>query len=196
MRGDMASCGASVSSGPLPVVLNYFNAFAQNSNVTIKWETANEINSSKFILERSTDAANWAPVYTVNAAGNSGNAVQYSYNDINVPAKTVFYRLKIVNIGGTFTYSNVKKISLNSTNISISYYPNPVKNTVYVESSVPFTGTSQVRLNDIAGRVYNVSFSKADVNKLKVDLSVLAPGTYFLQVDNDGNKSVQKIIKQ
>lgn len=197
LRGDMASCGGSLNTGgPLPVILNYFNAFAQGNNVILKWETSSEINASKFVIERSFDGTNWAAIHTINSAGNSGIPLQYRYDDINVPAKTIFYRLKFVDIDGVVTYSNIKKLSLNAAAVSLSFYPNPVTDVLYVESTMPFSNAVTVKISDLSGRVQSVSFVKNDVNKLKVNTATLAAGVYFLQIDNGGNKSTQKIIKQ
>ena len=193
LRGDMASCGAAIV---LPITLNYFNAFAQGNNVTLKWETSSEINSSKFIVERSVNGTSWTAIATINSSGNSGIPKQYRYDDINVSAKTVFYRLKFVDIDGAVTYSNIKRLSLSTSTVSLSFYPNPVKDVLYIESTAPFSNDLSVKVNDLSGRVQTVQFVKADINKLKVNIAALAAGVYFLQIDNGGNKSIQKIIKQ
>ena len=195
LRGDLASCGAA--SSLLPIILNNFSVYGQNNTAIIKWETGSEINASRFIIERSLDGLSWSAIQTIASAGNSSTAKQYQYTDNNITAKTVFYRLKLVDIDGTAKYSVVKKVSFGTAGITISYYPNPVINTLYAESDAAFPDKLQVQISNAAGKTYATTFRKSSVNKISIDFSSFSPGIYFLQISNGtGNNSIQKIIKQ
>jgi len=95
----------------LPVDLMGFNASKSGSNANIKWETENQIRFSHFELERSSSAiGSFEKVAEIKATNTASGS--YSYTDINVKAKaaTAYYRLKMVDIDGTFTYSRVAMV--------------------------------------------------------------------------------------
>jgi len=194
LRGDLASCGASAV---LPIVLTYFNAYSQDNTAILKWETSFEHNAGKFIIEKSTDGNNWTTLQSVAAAGNSASATQYRYDDKNINAKTVYYRIKFADTDGSFRYSAIKKLSFNGVTASLIFYPNPVSNLLYAENGTAFTNKIQVTVSDVSGKQYAISFKKTDSNKISVDLTVLPAGVYLIQItDGVGHNNSQKVIKQ
>ncbi len=196
LRGDMASCGQSQLL-VLPVTLNYFNAYTQGNAAILKWETVTEINTDRFIVERSENGISWSSIKNIAAAGNTATATQYGFTDNNIIAQTVFYRLKFVDKDGAFSYSAVKKLSFNAAGNNISYYPNPARNNVYVENSTAFSGNVKIVINDVTGKMYNPQYKKSDSNRISVDISSLPAGMYFLQItEGNGNLHTQKIVKQ
>ena len=56
---------------PLPLNLVTFKGSLQNSTTLLEWQTANEINTSNFAVERSTDGRNFQQIGTVAATGNA-----------------------------------------------------------------------------------------------------------------------------
>ncbi|MFT3935277.1 MAG: T9SS type A sorting domain-containing protein [Chitinophagaceae bacterium] len=192
LRGDMASCGAG---SLLPVVLDYFNAFNQNNTAVLKWETASEINAASFVLEKSSNAITWSAIQTIAARGNSSTAVQYQYTDKDISGLYEYYRLKLVNQDGSFTYSAIKKVSFGTVNNTLACYPNPANNTLYVESNAAFSGNIKVQMNNIIGKTFSPAFKRSD-NKLTLDISTLSAGVYFLQIADGNNIRTQKIVKQ
>src|SRR5258705_12673658 len=59
-------------SGPLPVILSGFSLQRNdNNNVTATWQTQQEINSSRFEIERASDNVSFQKIGTVLAVGSS-----------------------------------------------------------------------------------------------------------------------------
>ena len=124
--------------------------------------------------------------------------------------KTVFTFLIISMLAlGSFAQSNIsvdKKnpvlySGINADNQSFSVsriYPNPVKDLVTVEFHSDEAGSLQASLINIAGtevKKWDSSlFSKGD-QKLKLDLSFLKTGVYFLKISSSGRVITQVLKK-
>lgn len=89
----------------LPLTLLEFNGQAVNEKVVLKWKTAEEVNTSHFNIERSTDGQHYAAIGNITAAGSgTGN---YSFTDANAVNGNNYYRLKMIDIDGAYKYSPV-----------------------------------------------------------------------------------------
>lgn len=195
LRGDMASCGATADGGTLPVTLASFNVFKQNNGVSVKWQTATETNVEKFLIEKSMDATNWQMLSSVAAKGAATNGANYQFYD-NASTKTVYYRLVTIDKNGETRYSIVKKIAAETGNISISTYPNPVKNILLIESQESLSSNTGVLISDITGKVLRSSSKKIGDNIISINVANLSKGVYFLRVTTEaGQVSTSRFIK-
>ncbi|MEO7445284.1 MAG: T9SS type A sorting domain-containing protein [Ferruginibacter sp.] len=111
-------------SGAIPVTFSKFNAQCTGSGALISWSTENEINSSHYEIEKSTDGTNWVTVATVNAAVNSSTSKDYQQIDLGNVSKAL-YRIKQVDKDGTYSYTNVARTNCESKLITILIYPVP-----------------------------------------------------------------------
>jgi hypothetical protein len=89
-----------------PVELLYFTVKEEGNNAALRWSTASEKNSSYFSIEKSNDGINFSEIGTVNARGFSSNLVTYGYEDRQFYS-TSYYRLKMVDIDGSYEYSRI-----------------------------------------------------------------------------------------
>jgi hypothetical protein len=99
----------------VPVTLSKFSAKQlSNADITIQWRTEQEINADKFNIEKSSDGQVFSNVSSTKAQGNSGAAKDYSMVDKNPSTKGefIYYRLKMIDKDGTFTYSEIVKVGL------------------------------------------------------------------------------------
>ena len=124
-NGDYIYSGTTVIS--LPIDLKSFTATTDNNVVALKWQTATEINSNYFDVERSDDGQFFFSLGKVNASGNSTAAVSYSFTDTklsNNNGSQIFYRLKLVDKDGTVKYSNQISVKPIITGVTIkNVYP-------------------------------------------------------------------------
>ena len=98
------------SNSTLPVDLMHFDAvLVEDHHVNINWTTASEINTNHYEVERSFDGKNFATLYRVAAAGKTRVLTSYTSKDVN-PLPINYYRLKMVDHDGTYTYSNTRLI--------------------------------------------------------------------------------------
>ena len=98
----------------LPVELLTFEANPGSGEVITQWTTASEQNSDHFTVERSTDRADFKPIGTVEAAGNSQHPLDYSFIDKAPVAGTSYYRLRETDTDGTISLSKVVAVDYTS----------------------------------------------------------------------------------
>jgi len=175
----------------LPVNLVSFNGKEVEKTAVLSWRTTSESNASHFEIERSTDVRNFQNIGRVEAAGNSTVLKDYSFKDTQFTnlAPVTYYRLRSVDVDGTFSYSRV--INLTSSEIlAMKAYPNPVKEMVTVDINKAYLG-SQATLSTIAG----VTLRQVVINQehFKIDMTSYNAGLYLFRID-DG--SVVKLIKE
>ncbi|MEL6865240.1 MAG: T9SS type A sorting domain-containing protein, partial [Bacteroidota bacterium] len=72
---------------------------------------------------------------------------------------------------------------------NIKLYPNPAKDQIWLESS---PGPKQIRLIDRMGKVWIERLEQGA--KTSLDIQALAPGLYWLEVQMDGEKWVEKVV--
>ncbi len=116
-------------TGPLPVQLTAFAARARGLAVEVSWETATEVNSHYFEVERSAEAGRgFVAVGRQQAAGTSNGNQYYSLTDAaaaQLPAGVLYYRLRQVDLDGTETYSQVAAVTRQAAAVALALYPNP-----------------------------------------------------------------------
>lgn len=97
----------SATAHPLPVELLYLEATRHPERVDVIWATATETNHAYFEVERSTDGEQWELVATITGAGNSNRRIEYMDADYQAPSTKLYYRLKLIDFDGSYTYSNI-----------------------------------------------------------------------------------------
>ena len=121
------TAGGDFNVNPLPVELTAFMARAQGDAVALAWTTASEKNSASFEVERSLDGTRFERIGIVAAAGTSSTVRSYALTDDHplIHPATLYYRLKQLDLDGTFRYSPVRKVVLKEAAAGLSLYPNP-----------------------------------------------------------------------
>lgn len=114
----------------LPIELVSFTASRNADNVNLQWKTAQETNSHHFEIEKSTDGVIFTAIGNITAAGNSTVLLTYNYTDAaaNPAGGTVYYRLKLADVDGSFKYSAIVPVSFPSGTTKLNrYYPTAVQ---------------------------------------------------------------------
>ncbi|MEO6228674.1 MAG: T9SS type A sorting domain-containing protein [Ferruginibacter sp.] len=185
----------------LPVKLTGFTGNINNKNVNLNWQTSQEINSSYFEVQRSSDGNSFEPFATFTAKEFSNVATNYSANDdlYHYTESNVFYRLKMVDVDGKFIYSNIVMLKVNGmlTTNTIAW-PNPTNGKLNVQLNSDMNGTAQLKLSGIDGKVWNQSNAiiKKGQNVIRVNQAQSLPaGTYILNIISAVKTETIKIIK-
>ncbi len=185
-------------NSPLPVKLTSFAGKKSSDNALLSWNTASEINSSYFEIQSSIDGKTFKAIGKVKASGNSNKSVNYQFTDMYAfkSAKTVYYRLRMVDADGTFEYSSKIAISSsNAANGTISVYPNPFAKdlTINLASS---SATAKVVISDVQGKVVFSQTMDATTGKLQLSqIANMEQGIYFVTVEQNGVSFVEKVVK-
>ena len=186
-------------SPALMVHLLNFNASKVITGVNVLWTTENEQNYTNFAVERSIDGGKTF----ADLGGFVSSAIgAYTYQDKSPVVGANMYRLKITDLNGTVSYSQVVTIMYSNAASTIALnggmmvYPNPTSGMV----NLSITQTSNVAANPAASVSYRIQV----VNNLGLvvrsavsstptwssDVTSLLPGTYFINVVNAGNNAI------
>jgi trimeric autotransporter adhesin len=203
LQGNVSSFSSfyiGASNITLPLQLIYFTGILKNNATRLNWETENEKDVSSFIVERGIDGHNFSGIGTVAAIGNTTNKSQYAYIDYDVTKQSspvVYYRLRMVDIDGGFTYSQVVAISLAEITGRVSIFPNPASQKVTVSINTPVSGKVNWKLTDNTGRIVlqNTYLLRQGNNNLQIDISRLSGGVYYLTVSGAGVDQKVKLQK-
>jgi hypothetical protein len=184
----------------LPLKLTAFTGQNNGAANQLHWQTAQEINASYFEVQHSTNTnPAFTPLGQVKATGNSSVMQNYAYTHAKPPAGVNYYRLKMVDKDGKFTYSKTISINNGDTHFSAAVLPNPVHNTITLQIT---SGIGQkvsvniVSLNGIvlATQQFDVS---AGVNTKTIAAGNLAKGTYFVKIVTEGKtQATLQVVKQ
>lgn len=91
--------------------IQYFQGKSESDNIKLEWQTGEENNLQKFVIERKTPQSSFAEIGIITPKGSNS---YYSFIDQNTYKTNdliFIYRLKIVDNNGQVTYSNETTVS-------------------------------------------------------------------------------------
>jgi hypothetical protein len=188
--GGIPRAGVIGTTGsPLPVELLYFTADAVEKEVHLAWQTASELNSDYFIVERMDDYGEWMELLRVNAAGNSSRVTNYNAVDFAPKVGENYYRLIQVDHNGEYNVYDPVVVQIASGQLGdVVIYPNPSYGVINIAIS-EHVKLDQINVIDMSGKmVRNISLDGQ--YNFEVNLSDLPRGVYFVQVNNTVKKLV------
>jgi hypothetical protein len=185
---------------PLSLDLLSFEANKKTNGTEVVWKSQKEKDFSHYELERSKDGIIYEKIYTRNGYCTGSEACNYSYLDIQ-HSELVFYRLKMIDKNGKFTYSKV--ISLEPSTANSSLYSlissSIIENDLIIKLNSKKKTTADLVIYSVSG---NTLISKKDlvikegVNQLNTDVDKLAKGVYIYKLYfNDEKVLSGKIFK-
>ena len=204
-KADGLAVEYSTSENATPVELSSFVATPNEEGiVTLKWKTATEVNTAMFEVERAVASDEqsedeWLTIGSVEASGNSNAPKEYSFKDELSHSGTYKYRLKIVDLDGSFKYSSIVNVT---ANIVLKYelsqnYPNPFNPTTTIKFSIKKSGKVKLAVyNALGQQVALLVNQEMDAGKYKInfDASKLASGVYFYRIQSGKFVSVKKMM--
>lgn len=178
----------------LPIDLTYFKAEKSEENVMLSWETAWEKNSKEFIVERSVDLKEFLAIGTLQAAGETTGRMQYEFVDDNPLTGTCYYRLRMVDRDGSFSFSKTLDVITSTLQSPIQVLPNPAspeKITISGQNIDP----NFLLLSNQSGNSISFHFEPIQGNLIHLyPEQPLISGLYFLTYQKNDRKEHVKIL--
>jgi hypothetical protein len=179
----------------LPVVLSDFKALVNEDKVQLQWKSENEINFSRYEIEKSSEGTSFSKVATINASPISK---QYTYTDA-YPNTINFYRLKMIDEDGSFKYSPVVAVKLEAVSKLIQVNPNPVKDLSVLHLVGCREGYYMLEISNGSGQVIcsKHAYATKDIS-IPLSLTGYAKGLYIIKVysEKDGFVQAVKLLKE
>ncbi len=182
-----------VSAGPLPVTYKSVKAYKQANNIAVEWTVENEINISKYEVEKSEDGVSFTKVNVTIATGANRNSTTYTWLDTKPLSGNNFYRIRSVSPDGSIEYSNVVLVKMGNAPSGISVYPNPVVNGIIgAEFKNMPSGVYRINLiNQLGQTVFSKTINHAagsSLQNIQPD-NKLAAGIYQMEVTAPDHQS-------
>lgn len=172
---------------PLPVTLLSFTGNEQGSAINLNWKVTDELNLSHYELEQSTNGINFTKIAAI-----PGGKIAYSFTDKNISylSDNYFYRLKIVNSNGKFSYSKIVPVTIKGKQ-SITLSPNPAKDHVAV------SGLNRSGILTIVNVNGSIIFTKnTSTSVTTIPVAQLPAGLYIVRFIDGRNTSIKKMVIQ
>jgi hypothetical protein len=183
----------------LPLKLLSFASVCTGNDMQLQWQTSNEQNSQKFSVERSDNGTSWQTIANVPAAGSS----KYNYNISSLTAAG-YYRLKMIDIDGSYTYSAVlpvKNACRLNNNFTWAVTPNPVRSFGNLQLDLAnYTGSTsplKVKLTDMQGKTImlgSLNIPSSVAYHTGLDLPALTAGVYIVNISNENFRESKTIM--
>jgi pimeloyl-ACP methyl ester carboxylesterase len=177
----------------LPLTLLDFVVTLQENKTILKWTTTNEINTNKFDIERSLNTKEWNTLGSVNSANLTGTN-NYNLVDANPNYGINYYRLKMIDKDGSYTYSQIRSVEVNKPNTPFVIAPNPAKSKTTIYFNTPIS-KAEISVYDAQGRqVHKNYYSGNSLDKIELNTSSFLNGIYLISVKTSTNNYYGKIL--
>jgi hypothetical protein len=172
--------------------VSFTGKITKDLNAELLWSTANEINTSHFDVEESSNGLEFRKIGSVKAAGTGNN--EYNYVHIKPALGNHYYRIRQYDKDGRFTYSTTILLYIDNK-YGIFAYPIPAKDKLMLK----FGKAVQNPVIDILSADMKLLKHQAltgTVYDKEINISDLASGIYLVRIVIDGKAEVLRFIKQ
>jgi len=180
------------SNAPLAVTVTEFSGIENETSNLLQWDVVEEENIKGYEIEKSEDLNSYEVIGEQAALADEGGIYNYEFTD-SKPTENNYYRLKIIDAHNDFTYHSkivrIQRATIEQTEV-VSLFPNPTKNDINL--LIPTAENNdfiKLTVFDMKGRaVLNQSFVHSKGESLKLNVSRLVPGHYFVQYYNEESR--------
>ena len=163
-----------------------------DGTVRLGWSTLQEYQTSYFVIEHAVAGNPFLPTGTVNAAGNHSGVLDYTYTHGTPFPGINYYRLRQVDLDGTFAYSAVTTALVpDDVGRMITHLANPVTGDLEFISAADRVAFVVV---DAGGRI----MVRGTLNKgtHRIDSNSWSAGIYQLATSVEGRpREVYRVVK-
>jgi hypothetical protein len=175
----------------VPVELTNYTASLINKDIILNWTTATEINNKGFEIEQSFDKLNFNTIGFVPGFGTTTESKSYSFKISGAPSGAQYYRLKQIDLDGTFKHYNSIEVDVPVIKEFALYqnHPNPFNPSTTISYSLPVESNVSIKLFNILGQqvatITNSDF-QAGNQKIEFNAQDLSSGTYIYTLEARG----------
>jgi hypothetical protein len=195
--------------GRIPVTLSRLSAQRVSSGVELTWRSESEVNAYGFIIERryeqAADVANsgWTDIGFVPSAAQGNEGRDYTYLDLD-PGTTeirIFYRLRMVDLDGSFEHSPVVEVAPESGALAVSFetaYPSPARDWLTLNFTLPIESGVSLSVHDVTGReitrLYDNQSIPSGAHSVLLPVGEWRSGLYLCTLTVNGQRLVRRAM--
>ncbi len=172
-------------------LISFTGSLSLNMTVALNWITTLETRTNYFVVERTKDNMYYQPIDTVYALNNGDFTQNYDATDNNPYEGMNYYRLRIVDLDGSTTYSPIVAIRVTNETAPLMY-PNPANTYVNIAA-----GTEQIKYvnvyNILGSTILRVS-NPSSQGIITLPTYSLANGIYFVEIRTQNSVFREKLV--
>jgi hypothetical protein len=188
------------STNPLEIILNYFKATKANGNNALSWQANCTSPTAEYILQRSSDGANFSDIDSIQAATATECSLPYNFNDYTATGSRVYYRLEMIDQNGKISISQIELILNDANTIQLmNVKPNPVQTEAWLNISASENQNVELVIFSIDGKqlVRQTINVVGGMNTIDLHTLSLASGMYIVRgVFMNGQTNTLTFVKQ
>jgi len=179
-----------VTDNIIPVELLSFTFQTSDNDVILNWVSATETNNSGYEIERKSDGE-FSTIAFISGYGTTTETHHYSYTDENLAPGEYTYRLKQIDLDGTFYYYDplVVQVSAPAVFALDQNYPNPFNPSTKIAFSLAADSKVSLKVFDVLGQevasLVNTNIA-AGAHNVDFDASSLNSGVYLYRIEATG----------
>lgn len=180
-----------LSGQALPVrLMNFSASLSLNQTVNVQWVVASDEGIKQYVLQRSSDNRTYSDIATIATETKGGSAEDYSYEDKSPLHGLAYYRLRVVNLDGSATYSAVATVTFTGNKAPV-LTPNPASGSVGI---IPGSDLIKfITIYDISGRaIYRATNTIS--SKITIPVSGMSNGTYVVEMRTATTVYKEKLV--
>lgn len=185
--------GGFGENGVLPIVLIDFSTQTGKDHIVVNWATSKEDKFDYFSIEHSNNGIEFFEVGLRAGAGyNTDSRQDYSFKHVNPYSGTNYYRLKAVDLDGSYEYFGpIAQVFTGSRRVKI--YPNPTSGE-FIQVDLNFNPSERARLAIINTQGVEVMNLMGVGSTNRIELNSLSPGMYTLKFISPELTETQRFI--
>jgi uncharacterized repeat protein (TIGR01451 family) len=165
----------------------------------VNWSMTNDENITAYNVQYSDDGVVFKTIGSVTPNGGINTLNQYQYTDVaNTYSSIRYYRLELVQKGGTVNYSGIVKLNVKAVDFQV--LPNPFDKSLNLQFELKSSQMVKIRLLDLSGREVFASSENYNTGAHSVSIilpSNIAKGMYMLDVIAGSEHIFQKkLVRQ
>ena len=181
----------------LPVQLTKFEGQLYDGDAHLNWSATIDASFNRFEIERCFDAIGFTSIGAVKYAGQK----DYSFIDDlkTIATAVIYYRLKMIDLDGSYKYSPVIKLEINSKRTTLDIYPNPFNAYLFLSYISEKDANVSISIIDASGRTLvserkrvNKGRNQFEINELAADF---LPGLYLIRINGASGSQSKWAIK-
>jgi len=189
------------ASGEIPVELSTFTASADNGKIKLNWTTVTEKNNYGFEVERKNtpllfpsreekernDRGVWEKIGFVKGKGTTTELSEYNFYDDSPLEKGIYrFRLKQIDMDGSFTYSEEVEVKFSVNTFSLEQnYPNPFNPLTTIKYALPVRSIVRLEIFNVLGEKIAKLVDEvkdAGIQETEWDANGFSSGIYFYRI--------------
>jgi len=190
------SCG--IAAGPVPVTITDFNANVINNRIIkLTWNTEEEIGIKYYNVERAVSGRqDFVAIGSVDSKKSSLRNAYFLADNTAKPNILYQYRLAIYDADGSKKYSAIRTAKIINKEFYTVLYPNPTEGIIKLDMN-NLTGSATIAvLNNMGQVVLNKQINAVGTQSVILDITKFPSGTYWISIQHDTVKTIEKIVKQ